>query len=64
MKRAIFIIIIIIFILLIGVAIYTNIRLYKELKDDHKSIDWECVIWCISLFLMEMLLVLSIFINK
>lgn len=64
MKGAIFIIIVIIFILLIGAVIYTNIHLYKELKDNRKSIDWECVIWCISLFLMEMLLVLSVFMNK
>lgn len=59
-KKIFIIILVILFILEIGGLIYAHIRLYQVTKDNHKSIDWECMIWCISIFLMEILFVLAV----
>ena len=55
---------IVLFVLCIGGLIYSNILLYQVTKDDHKSIDWGCMIWSIGLFLMEILLGLGVIIAK
>lgn len=58
--KIIVIVLIVLFVLCIGGLIYTHILLYQVIKDDRKSIDWGCMIWCIGLFFMEILLALGV----
>lgn len=64
MKIIFITVLIILLILFIGELIYANIRLYQGIKDEHKSIDWMHVIFCIGIFLLEILLISSVFINN
>lgn len=52
---------IILFILYAGMVIYINtFLLYKALKESWKSKDWEFMIFCLMMFLTEILFVLSL----